>query len=489
MEKTNKISAEEMRSLIKNIYELSQKISGNISIKNLDSAAEFAVNLFGFKNWKEYKNSLNKESNLFNLLESEDNLYLPKNIKFNDKKIFELKKYQFKENTKVTLTYKESSNFPNEYLIGSHEIKNMKTKQPRGLMSKDAIITSNKNIIYRSFIEKQINWLLDNEQNFIIFSNKDVEKIYFPENIKKIDQNNITLNPINAILNSDLLDLFFRIEDSPKSFSYLWSFLVKKFNIEGKVLSIDDLINMTNLDKLLEIKENCVNDFVLDKMLKMYLSKYVENNDNVIFISKENQENHYKENSYLINKLKEIKILYENGYFSENGYSLKEAIYKKESCIIAEYNNHIYNELIINEYIQAKNEFIKEKGINENNHLIWVLFLETEMWLQNYQQELLKEHISFAQFFYILNNYSHIDGIFKSIKQILFLKQSLNYKNSIIKDRILNLTENDEVQFWYNNNNILKHLKENEAVLWRTNNDPFAPTDLESFILEKIELY
>ena len=76
---------------------------------------------------------------------------------------------------------------------------------------------------------------------------------------------------------------------------------------------------------------------------------------------------------------------------------------------------------------------IKEKSINENNHLIWVLFLETETWLQSYQKDLLKEHISFAQFFYILNNYAHIDEIFKEIKQILFLKQSLNYKNSIIK--------------------------------------------------------
>ena len=246
---------------------------------------------------------------------------------------------------------------------------------------------------------------------------------------------------------------------------------------------------MTNLEKLLEIKENCNNDFVLDKMLGTYLSKYTEFNENKFFISIENQKNHYKENCYLINKLKEIKNLYEDGYFIENGYSLKEALFKKESCIIEENNNPIYNELIIMEYIQARNEFIKEKGMNENNHLIWVLFLETEVWLKNYQQDLLKEHVSFAHFYYILNNYTHIDELFKNIKQILFLKQSLNYKNSIIKDRMLNLTENDEVHFWYNGNNILKHLKDGEAILWRTSDDPFAPNDLESFVLEKIELY
>jgi len=489
MEKTNKISAEEMKSLIKNIFELSQKVSGNVSIKNLDSAAEFAVNLFGFKNWKEYKHSLNKESNLFNLLESEDNLFLAQNIKFIDKNISNIKKYQFKDNDRKIFSNKESSHFPSEYLIGSHEIKNMKTKQPRGLMSRDAIITSNKNNIYKDFLEKKINWLLDNNQEFIIFSNREIERIKFPEKVKKIGKEHIKINPINAIINSDLLDLFFRIEDSPKSFSYLWSFLVKKCNIDGKKLSIDDLINMTSLDKILEIKENCVNDFVLDKMLNNYLNKYIEIKENCIFISKENQEIHYKENCYLINKLKEIKKLYEDGYFSEDGYSLKEAIFKKESCVIYEYNNTIYNELIINEYIQAKFDFIKDKNINENNNLIWVLFLEAEMWLQNYQQELLKEHPSFAQFFFILNNYSHIDGIFKNINQILFLKQSLNYKNSIIKDRMLTLTKIDEVHFWYNNNNILKHLKDKEGVLWRTDNDPFAPYELESFILEKIELY
>lgn len=489
MEKTNKVSADEMRSLIKNIFELSQKVSGNVSIKNLDSAAEFAVNLFGFKSWKEYKNSLNKETNLFNLLEFENSLKIFKDIKFNDKKINEIKKYILEENEKKSYILKESSHFPEEYLIGSHNIKNMKTKQPRGLIAKDAIITSNKNSIYKNFLEKQISWLLDNNQNFLIFSNKDIEKIVFPEKIIKIGKNYKRLNPINSMINSDLLDLFFRIEDSPKSFSYLWSFLIKKFNIEGKKLSINDLINMTCLDRLLEIKEICNNDFVLDKMLGTYLSKYTELKDNTIFISKENQQNHYRENSYLINKLKEIKNLYDDGHFSEDEYSLKEALFSKDSCVIMEYNNPIYNELIMMEYIQSKNEFIKEKSINENNHLIWVLFLETETWLQSYQKDLLKEHISFAQFFYILNNYAHIDEIFKEIKQILFLKQSLNYKNSIIKDRMLNLTENDEVHFWYNGNNILKYLKDNEAILWRTSDDPFAPNDLESFVLEKIELY
>lgn len=54
MKKTNKVSADEMRILIKSIYELAQKLSGNISIKNLDNAAEFAVNLYGYKNWKEF---------------------------------------------------------------------------------------------------------------------------------------------------------------------------------------------------------------------------------------------------------------------------------------------------------------------------------------------------------------------------------------------------------------------------------------------------
>ena len=54
---------------------------------------------------------------------------------------------------------------------------------------------------------------------------------------------------------------------------------------------------------------------------------------------------------------------------------------------------------------------------------------------------------------------------------------------------MLNLTQNDEVHFWYNGNNILKYLKDNEAILWRTSDDPFAPNDLESFVLEKIELY
>ena len=66
-----------------------------------------------------------------------------------------------------------------------------------------------------------------------------------------------------------------------------------------------------------------------------------------------------------------------------------------------EYNNPIYNELIMMEYIQSKNEFIKEKSINENNHLIWVLFLETETWLQSYQKDskfptLFKPVISFG---------------------------------------------------------------------------------------------
>lgn len=488
--KKNKISAEEMRVLIKSIFELSQKLSGNITIKNLDHAAEFAVNLFGYKNWKEFKSNLKKEVNLENLEEMEIELlkeiYLPKK----EKLINSNNLYQFKTKKEKVIEKKKSEQYISEYLIGSFLTQNMKTKQPRGLISKDCIITGNYNEYYQYFIEKHIHWLLENNQDFIIFSKKYLNEIKYPDTVIMVNQQKNRLNPIKAILNTDMFESFFRIENAPKSFSYLWSFLVRKFDIEEKSLSIDDLVNMTDLENLISIKKECENDFVLHKMLSQYLSQYVIETENGFQISKENEVRHYRENIYLINKLKEIKNLYQNGYFSEdNEFSLKESIFQKRKCVIADYDNSLYHELIMTEYIVAQKEFQKDKNIVEDQHLIWVLLIEAETWLKNYQTKELNEHTSFAQYYYIQNNTDNIDLLLSRVNQILFLRQSLNYKKTSWKDRMLSLTEEYHTNFWYNDNLVLKSLKDNEALLWRTTDDPFAKNGLENFIMEKIELY
>lgn len=490
MKKTNKISAEEMRILIKSIYELSQKLSGNISIKNLDNAAEFAVNLYGYKNWKEFKQNLNKDVLVENLNDMDDQLLVNNFNPKKDKYIKDIASYCFKERKEKIINKKESEKYTNEFLVGSYLTENMKTKQPRGLMAMDCVITSNFHNEYKNLVENHIHWLLENNQDFIIFSKNYIESIKFPSNVTIVGKNHIQLNPLKAIINTDLFDNFFRIENSPKSFSYLWSFLVKKFNIESKELRIKDLLNMTDLEKLLEIKKECANDFVLDKMLSNYLSKYVEEKENIHIITKENEIKHYKENIYLINKLNKIKELYDNQFFTEeNSFSIKEAIYQKKKCIIKDIDDNIYHELIIAEYISANKDFKKDKNLIENQHLIWVLFLEAESWISQYQTYDLEEHLSFAQYYYIHGNYKKIDRLLNETKQILFLRQSMTYEDSIWKDRMLKLTEEDKTNFWYNNNLVLKSLENKEAILWRTTDDPFATDGLENFILEKIELY
>lgn len=490
MKKTNKVSAEEMRVLIKSIYQLSQKLSGNISIKNLDSAAEFAVNLFGYKNWKEFKQNLNKETIVENLEEIEVELLENKNFIKKDKLIKEINNYNFKTRKDIYLDKKESEKYMTEFLIGSHLTQNMKTKQPRGLMSTDCVITSNFNEDYKKFIENHIYWLIENNQDFIIFAKKYIEHIKFPDKVVKIDKENKKLNPIKAIINTDIFESFFRIENSQKSFSYLWSFLVKKFYIEGKDLSIKDLLNMTDLEKLLQIKKECVNDFVLEKMLSNYLNQYTTETENGILITKNDEEKHYKENIYLINKLQKIKELYSENYFTEDEeFSLKEAIYQKKQCIIKDLDNKIYHELIVAEYISAQKDFQKDKQVIENQHLIWVLFLEAESWISNYQTNYLNYHMSFSQYYYIHGNYKKIDQLLDKTKQILFLRQSISYKESLWKDRMLNITEQSNVNFWYNDNFVLKNLENKEAILWRTTDELFVKNGLENFILEKIELY
>lgn len=490
MNKKYKISSDEMKTLIKNIYGLAQKLSGNITVTNLDNAAELAVNIFGYKNWKEFKQNVKQEVVLENLEDMENDLlkenYFPKK----DKTISQLSKYNFHTKTTEIIEKKESHKYSQEYLIGSYLIPNMKTKQPRGLMATDCIITGNYNKDYYNFIEKHIHWLIDNQQDFIIFSKNYVENLTLPKNIMMIGKNHTVLNPLKEIINTDFFDTFFKIEESPKSFSYLWSFLVKKFDMENKQLNINDLLNMTDLEKLLSVKNECTNDFVLEKMLSQYLQKYITYNEASYTITRENELKHYQENVYLINKLKKIKELYEEGYFSEESdFSIKKAIFQKQSCIIKDYENSVYHELVIAEYIVANKEFKKDKNIIENQHLLWVLFIEAESWIKQYQAKLLNSHISFSQCFYIQNNTNHVDSLFNNIDQILFLRQSLTYKDSQWKDRMLNLTENSNVNFWYNDNLVLKHLKSQEALLWRTGDDPFAKNGLESFVLEKIELY
>lgn len=492
MKKTNKINAEEMRVLIKGIYELSQKLSGNIPIKNLDNAAEFAVNLFGYKNWKEFKNSLNKDIVIENIEEMDKDLLTNSFSPKKDKIIFNVDNYLFKTRKDIILNKKDSDKYTNEVLIGSHLTKGMKTKQPRGLMAMDCVITSNYNEDYKQFVENQISWLIENNQDFIIFSKKYINEFKFPESVIVVDKNNVRLNPIKAIINTDLFESFFRVENSSKSFSYLWSFLTRKFHLEGKELNINDLLNMTDLEKLLEIKKLCTNDFVAEKMLSTYLNKYIieKEGEGEFLITQEKKLKHYNENTYLINKLKKVKELYDSQYFSEeNEFSLKEAIYKKKKCIIKDFEDNIYHELIVAEYISANNEFKKDKDIVENKHLIWVFFLEAESWISKYQSYDLNYHMSFAQYYYINGNYEKIDKLLNETKQILFLRQSMSYQNSIWKDRMLNTTEDSNVNFWYNNNLVLKNLNTKEAILWRTTDDCFATKGLENFILEKIELY
>lgn len=486
----NKVTAEEMRVLIKNIFELSKKLSGNINIKNLDHAAEFAVNLFGYKSWKEFKLNLKKEMNLETLEEMEKELlkeiYLPKKEKIINK----VANYQFELKKEKIIEKKVSEQYVSEYLVGSFLAHNMKTRQPRGIIPTNCVITGNENQYYQNFVERHIYWLLENNQDFIIFSKKYLEELKYPDYVTLVNQKTNRLNPIQAILNTDIFDSFFRVENTSKSFSYLWSFLVRKFDIENKYLSIDDLVNMTDLEQLIAIKKECENDFVLHKMLSQYLSLYVIETEDGYSISKESEIKHYKENKYLINKLREIKNLYKNGYFSEDSeFSLKESIFQKKKCVIDDYDNSIYRELIMSEYIVAQKEFQKDKNLVENQHLIWTLFIEPETWLKNYQTKELNEHTSFAQYYYIQNNTDNVDILLNSVNQILFLRQSLNYKKTTWKDRMLNITEEYRVNFWYNDNLVLKSLKENEALLWRTNDDPFAKNGLENFIMEKIELY
>lgn len=492
MNKKYKISSDEMKTLIKNIYELSKKLSGTITVKNLDNAAELAVNLFGYKNWKEFKQNLKKEVMLENLDQLENDLLQPNYLPKKDKVINNnnLSKYTFYPKKIENVEKKQSNKYSQEYLIGSYLIPNMKTKQPRGLMATDCIITGNYNEEYQNFIEKHIEWLIENQQDFIVFSKNYIENRKYPNNVVMVGKDHVRLNPLKAILNTDMFDSFFHIENAPKSFSYLWSFLVKKFDMEDKNLSINDLVNMTDLEKLLSIKNECKNDFVLEKMLSQYLMQYVTDNESNMVITTESELRHYKENVYLINKLKKIKALYDEGYFSEDtDFNLKKSIFQKQSCIIKDFEDSVYHELIMSEYIIAHKEFQSDKQITENQHLLWVLVIEAESWIKKYQTQLFKNHLSFAHCFYIQNNTQHVDDLFTSVNQILFLKQSLTYKHSSWKDKMLNLTETSTVNFWYNDNLILKHLKPQEAVLWTIGDDPFATNGLESFVLEKIELY
>lgn len=41
--------------------------------------------------------------------------------------------------------------------------------------------------------------------------------------------------------------------------------------------------------------------------------------------------------------------------------------------------------MIIAEYIAANKEFRKDKEVIEGQHLVWVLFLEADSWISEYQ--------------------------------------------------------------------------------------------------------
>lgn len=455
-----KTNINSIRYLIKNIFELSKKTSGVFKVNNIEQAAELVVNLYGYKNWKEFKKyneidnlDIKKQPSLIfenKIIESNNSLKLSKKYNINFEQLIENKK-----------TNKNNLNIFHHILIGYINNKSMKTPQPHGLYLTNTVI-----------IGKEYKKILD-----IHLSNYNKYNVPYLKFEKSNEINKYKFNPLKKILASEEFDNIFNIQEN--TFGIYFSNIVKKLITNNYKVMISDIYNLTKLDYLYCLF-NTSDTYIKNNILEYFKSLNIDIN-NATEISKDIINTHYSNNKNLINFIYIIKELYEKNIFSEFEYKeLNDVIYQKENLDIYLNNNEIFNFLILKEYEIIKKEYESNKLINKELNSYFVIF-------ENINTNISKSE-KIIEFHYCKEYNNIIDNTIKNVNQIVFTRQPDEYDNTLLQEKILNYTLDYRVNFWYNKNNILKNLDEKECIVWQENEEPFQINELENYTMFKLEL-
>lgn len=497
-------SKDEMRILIKNIFETANKLKGNIQINSLDDAAKVAAYFYGYSSWKEYltvyKNEERKNQ------KEEFLLKIPKftsqNYKKNDIFLKNIPKKVEMQKSPIT-----PSNFlPLEWLIGKKRNVLAKIDEPVGLLSEDYIVTSNMIDYSSNLLIKKIKWLNQHQQTFFLFGTTDklmqgLLKENALENTIKIGKGTIKFDPIEESFEGDGFESLLDINpiDENQMFPWIWTMIVRtlreQLNMKWSVQLLIDSLELKNLIKINELMIS-INPLLI-KPLQQYLHKQCQIviDENDFTISEEGQTRHYLQSYLIKEKLEKLKLLYQEGYFSENSkMTIEKCVNEKKSVIFLDCQDDKMKKsyweacsVIYLNAIKKQNNVIHQ--FDKKEYQVWSLWWEADTILSNnFSIDLMENNYSNIVGLYILSANHKLDKCFDKIKQIIFLRQQYSHYPENWTAKALRETEFWEYNLWLDNFGILKKLEMNQAFIWKPKT-LLVPDGTEYYEFKKIELY
>jgi hypothetical protein len=497
-------SKNEMRILVKTIYETALKLNGQIQINSLDDAATFAAYLYGFSSWKEYQSVYQAE---YESQIKED--FIIKMPKFKTKNIKTHANFLNTINVlpiikKIEL--KEANLIPLEWLLGKKRNIIAKIDEPIGLLTNDYIITSGPLAGALHLLENNLKWLIKYQQTFILFGldNKDKSLIGIlndNNDILKIGKNGFKIDPIEESFESDGFESLLGITPfgEHQTFTWVWTMMVRVLRSEFNVKwTAKKLLESLRVENLIEIKDKIKNiNPLIANSISQYLKKQCEITqiEDGFLLSEDGQAKHYNQVYLIRERLEKLLELYNLGYFSDNtNISIKKCVFEKISAVILDCEDEklkkLYWEACNISYVVAiKKQNKMVSLLDSSKYRVWGLWWHAENIIsEELSIELVENKETAILGLYVLSANHNLDSCFTKINQIVFLRQQFSHYPQKWCDRALLVTEFWENNMWFDNYAIFKNLKLGEAYVWKQKSLSY-PEDIGSYEFKKIELY
>lgn len=463
---------ENIKTLIKSLYQLADKSSTGITIRTMHDSAQVISKIYGFNSWNELKQNLDYLKKDY-IEEKANDFKLPL---FEDVKV---KKGVFSIQSSVL-------KIPNQDI----DIKEKNIIQ-------DLIIGKKRNNVLKASTVISLE-----AENFMIISSIDNSQIiknvrkqvidYGHASIYLTSSSNIKLDPWSNIFENNGIEFLFKMKEYKNDFIMSWVSTFRYLQHEVSFHpSISQCLSSLYLEGIVKIydwlkinKPNAV----------WYLQKYLDDmgvieNKNEYIITKDMQDKHWAIISKEVAILDEMQKLYKDGIFQKNDDDvLWNSLIQRKSIKIGlvPNPNFFYKEFVTLELNRVCDQYqkqIKNKFID--GYKAWLFCDNLEEWetnnlfLLNDKDFLIKGYQTKGKSVNLVNFLSKID-------QIIFGKIiDLQIPTAIMND-MLNKTKLWEENIWFDNKLLLKGLNKNEVYVWYPQKDLNKIKELRYFICEKI---
>lgn len=433
--------------VIKNLLNIAKKTNSNIKINDIEDAAQFIANIYGYKSWKEY--NLNKESRI----EKESNDWWETiGVSFN------YRSYEFNKDFLKQYVKKEKINqkksalisINNEIIIGSTDVE--KQKLPFGVNPESLIITGSES--------SRVDNVLLNTYEII------KKRKYLNIKLSK-DTGFENINYLNILIEN--IDVFFDVGNK-KNYNFVWVFLIKYMvDVYGFKFNLKNLIDLTDLNILINLAQ-VTEDNNIKNIITKYLKTCLDIDIDCYISSYELSYKHY------LNAIKIIKLL---EYFKKHlnvGEDFEKVI-TNENDIVIKYNDN-------NGFLIFKAILLIMKKMKLRNYYIIVENIDDVMSKQN-ESIYLSYKEGFKIIASIKKDPKNLSDMLSSVKQVLFLNQNLTYGQDYML-KIIDKTKDLKPNLWFNKNEVLRELKDNDAIVLKKKE---GVVNLNEYEIKGINLY